>query len=136
MTNQSLITKPERGRSSWKRRIAILGIALLLAGLCLLWLVRGHNSPPIAPRGGGSFEHFAGIETPFYLQRDPRWKEDTIGGTDENLGKVGCTVSSLAMALDHYGLHLNPAQLNAWLKTNDGYTWRGWLKWGAVSRLA
>jgi hypothetical protein len=121
-----------------KRRISFLVIiaALLLAALCVIWLVRGRNSPPIAAKGGESFQNVATIETPFHLQRDPRWRNETIGGTGETLSKVGCTVSSLAMALEHYGIRLTPAQLNDWLKTNGGYTWRGWLKWGAVSAVA
>jgi hypothetical protein len=121
----------------WKRRIPFLvSVALVLAGAWLVvrW-VRGRNSPPIPPRGGDPFTNFASLHTDFYLQRDPRWKDEAVGGSRESLGQVGCVVASLAMGLSHYGIRMTPAQLNDWLKTNGGYTSRGWLRWNAVARL-
>ena len=113
-----------------KRSIQLICVlvALSLAGVFVVRFIRGNNSPPIAPCGGASFQNFANIETPFYLQRDPRWKDQTVGGSGESLGKVGCTVASLAMALHHYGLAMTPAQLNESLKAHSGYTFRGRLK--------
>ena len=111
-------------------------VALSLAGVFVVRFIRGNNSPPIAPHGGESFQNFANIETPFYLQRDPRWKDHTVGCSGESLGKVGCAVASLAMALHHYGVELTPAQLNESLKTHSGYTLRGWLRWGAVATIS
>ena len=111
-------------------------VVLLLAGVFVVRFIRGNNSPPIAPRGGESFQDFVNIETPFYLQRDPRWKDQAVGGSGESLGKVGCAVASLAMALHHYGVELTPAQLNDSLKTHGGYTMRGWLKWGTVATIS
>ncbi|HYV29339.1 MAG TPA: C39 family peptidase [Candidatus Eisenbacteria bacterium] len=121
-----------------RRRIVLLIIlgVLLLAGVFTIWRTRGHNSPPIAARGGELFRNFSSLGTPFYLQRDPRWKDQTIGGSGESLGKVGCAVASLAMALHHYGVEMTPAELNQWLKTHSGYTARGWLKWESVSRVS
>ena len=39
------------------------------------------------------------------------------------------------MALDYYGVKATPRELNDFLKQNDGYTIRGWLKWNAVPRF-
>jgi hypothetical protein len=118
-----------------KRRInlAAAGLLVLLAGF---WARRAlpERSNAIPPSGGESFRMPA-IPTPHYLQRDPRWENDTIGGTSERLARVGCTVCSLAMALDHYGVTTTPKELNDFLKQNDGYTIRGWLKWNSVSNF-
>ena len=111
-------------------------VALSLAGVLVVRFIRGNNSPPIASRGGESFQNLPNMETPFYLQRDPRWMDQTVGGSGESLGKVGCAVASLAMALHHYGVKLTPGQLNEALKTHHGYTLRGWLRWGAVATIS
>ena len=111
----------------------LIGLGLLAA--VMFWYLRGRNSPPIAASGGVAFTNFAALVTPHYLQRDPQWKDETIG-SGETLAKVGCTVSSLAMALEHYGVHLTPKSLNDSLKANDGYTRRGWLLWGAVEKIS
>jgi hypothetical protein len=117
----------------WKRRIPLL---IILAGLGLAaWLLRERNSPPIPAQGGEPFQNFVALETPYYLQNDGRWKDEEMGGSGEKLGDAGCAVCSLAMALDHFGLHYTPKELNDQLKTNNGYTWRGWLKWQAISTI-
>jgi hypothetical protein len=118
----------------WKRIVVVALVALAVAAAAA-WYLRGRNSPPIAATGGQSFTNFAAIQTPFYLQRDARWKDETIG-SGETLGKVGCTVSSLAMALDRYGVSFTPKSLNDALKANDGYTRRGWLQWIAVTKVS
>lgn len=72
---------------------------------------------------------------PIYLQNDPRWQNELIGGSQQTLGAVGCTVCCVSMALAHYGIDLPPPQLNELLKANNGYTSKGWLKWQTVSQL-
>jgi len=119
-----------------KLRLLILGIAGLLAMLTVLFLrSRGWNSSAIACRGGEAFQHFPVIETPAYLQRDKAWAEDRIGGTGESFGRVGCTVCCLAMGLAHFGIQKTPGELNEWLKTHEGYSPRGWLRWESVPKL-
>ena len=49
---------------------------------------------------------------------------------------TGCTVCRVAMALDHYGIKITPKRLNDSLNANAGYTARGWLKWGSVSKIS
>ena len=119
-----------------KFTLVIVGIAGLLAILAGLFLrSRGWNSHAIACRGGEAFQHFPVIETPAYLQRDKAWATDRIGGTGESLGRVGCTVCCLAMGLAHFGIQKTPGELNEWLKTHEGYSPRGWLRWESVSEL-
>jgi hypothetical protein len=72
---------------------------------------------------------------PIYLQKDSRWKDDKIGGSLETLGSVGCFVCCVSMALAHYGIDLNPKQLNELLKENEGYTSQGWVKWTSVAKI-
>jgi hypothetical protein len=119
----------------WKRRAAIALISLSIIAGGAFWYLRGRNSPPIPAAGGTPFTNFVAIETPFYLQRDERWRNDTIR-SGETLAKVGCTVSSLAMALEHYGVSFTPKTLNEALNANGGYTRRGWLQWIAVTKLS
>jgi hypothetical protein len=118
----------------WPRWLAVVILAVGVLGAGAYWYLRGKNSPPIAANGGAAFTNFAAIPTPHYLQHDPQWKDETIG-SGETLAKVGCTVSSLAMALEHYGISFTPQTLNAALKANGGYTPRGWLLWSAVTKV-
>jgi len=72
---------------------------------------------------------------PIYLQNDPRWKDDTMGHSEQTLGEAGCFVSSVSMALAHYRIDLNPKQLNQLLNANQGYTEQGWVKWKVVTKM-
>jgi len=117
------------------RIAAVLLLALAVCAAGAFWYLRGRNSPPIAAAGGAPFANFTALATPHYLQRDPQWGNDTIG-SGETMAKVGCAVSSLAMALEHYGVSFTPKALNDALKANGGYTRRGWILWGAVSKLS
>lgn len=120
------------------KRIRLLIVALLLlslAGGLWTWLNFRERTVSIPPFGGESLMVTA-IPTASYRQRDVRWANDTVGGTQESLERVGCTVCSLAMALDHYGVKVTPRELNDYLKNNDGYTAHGWLKWDSVSKIS
>ncbi len=119
----------------WKRIVAVLVLGLVLLAVVAFWYLRGRNSPPISASGGIAFTNFPALVTPHYLQRDPQWKDDTIR-SGETLAKVGCTVSSLAMALESFGVSFTPGTLNAALKTDGGYTRRGWLVWSAVEKIS
>ncbi len=122
-------------KPSARKRVWIgLAVALLAAGL---WMTRYLLvSTPVIPPQGGEPIVVAAIPTANYLQRDSRWADETVGGTGESLARVGCTVCSLAMALDHWGVKVTPKELNDFLKKNDGYTARGWLKWDSVSKIS
>jgi hypothetical protein len=71
-----------------------------------------------------------------YLQTDPQWAHEKIGGSGEELRSVGCTNCCLCMALAQHGIVLNPAELNQKLIQADGYTERGWIKWDVVEELS
>jgi hypothetical protein len=118
------------------RKRIIAASLLLVLPFGVIWAKRAflERWSAIAATGGQSFT-VSPIPTPHYLQKDERWKNETVGGTGERLARVGCAVCSLAMALDHYGVQISPKELNDFLKHNDGYTMRGWLKWNAVSRF-
>lgn len=130
---RSQLSKPRSCIQFLKRRIPFLIIVALLG--MTAWHLRERNSPPISARGGKPFQNFVPLETPVYLQNDERWKDEKIGGSGEKLGNVGCAVCSLSMALDHFGIHYTPNALNDRLKANDGYTWRGLVKWQAISTI-
>eukprot|EP01100_Stratorugosa_tubuloviscum_P015061 TRINITY_DN8454_c0_g1_i1.p1 TRINITY_DN8454_c0_g1~~TRINITY_DN8454_c0_g1_i1.p1 ORF type:complete len:223 (+),score=74.03 TRINITY_DN8454_c0_g1_i1:48-671(+) len=68
---------------------------------------------------------------PTYLQCDPTWSNDTMGGKNPNYDTIciqGCAMTSLAMALSGKGYlipltyqNVTPATLNVWLQNNNGY---------------
>ena len=76
------------------------------------------------------------LGTAYYLQKDPRWQNETIGGSGEPLARVGCALCSLAMALDFHGIKTNPRELNDFLKRNAGYSEQGLLKWNSAAQYA
>jgi hypothetical protein len=119
-----------------RRRVLtlLLGVVVLFAGI---WFARRFKEQLFAvpPRGGESFAMPA-LSTPHYRQRDPRWAEDSIGGFGEGMAHAGCTVCSLAMALNYYGVRKTPKELNDFLKANDGYNPRGWLRWNSVDKIS
>lgn len=113
---------------------------LILVGLgALLWWKAPQFTRPAPPvksipavsEASATPFHFA--LSPIYLQNDPRWGDDTIGGSHESLAAVGCTVTSVSMALAHYGITLPPKQLNNLLKQHNGYTRQGWLIWHTIA---
>ena len=110
---------------------------LLLSGIGVVGIWRGlpERWCAISSRGGEALR-LAPLSTPYYLQKDPRWQNETIGGSGEPLARVGCAVCSLAMALDLYGIKTNPKELNDFLKSNGGYNERGWLKWNSATKFA
>lgn len=86
--------------------------------------------------GGESFQNFPAIQTPIYLQTDIRWRDVPIGGSNEKLGNVGCTLCCLAMAMESYGVAQTPPQLNELLKSVHGFTKDGLIKWESVSKIS
>lgn len=121
------------------KRIFIFLIALFMVAVILFSIWKKVSPDPLAPgtipTAGGkemsielsdSKYHF------YYLQGDPEWADELIGGSDETIGHVGCTLCSLATAVSELGHVINPSVLNQNLIANRGYTDRGWLIWGAV----
>jgi hypothetical protein len=84
--------------------LLVLAVVMLFAGV---WSARRFKEQwyAIPVRGGGSFTVPA-HKTPHYRQHDPRWAEEKIGGFGESMGRVGCTICSLAMALDYFAVRV------------------------------
>ena len=68
-----------------------------------------------------------------FLQKDPRWQNDKLGGSGERIASDGCLVTATAMTLANLGFETNPGDLNKRLKGANGYTKQGWLKWASLS---
>lgn len=120
-----------------KRRIPFLIIVIILIASALFIRYRRTLNPQAIPSSGGeSFQNFSAIKTPLYLQTDIRWRDVPIGGSDEKLGNVGCTLCCLAMALENYGMVQMPPKLNELLKSVDGFTKGGLIKWESVSKIS
>ena len=89
----------------------------------------------IATTGGEPLQ-IGPLQTPHFMQTDPGWAKEQIGGSREPLSKVGCTICCVAMVLNGYGVNLNPHELNEALKQADGYTKDGLLKWDSVATVS
>jgi len=76
------------------------------------------------------------IDCPVYKQTDLRWANETIGGSNEKLSAVGCTLCCTAMAYESNNIKIKPNALNSFLKTNKGYTENGWLIWDAIEKFS
>lgn len=71
--------------------------------------------------------------SPIHLQTDPRWRDETLGGSNERFGSTGCAVCGVSMALAEYDMAIPPDSLNRLMKAHSGYTDRGWIKWDAIA---
>ena len=113
-------------------------ITLLVAAIALCGIESRSNLEirPIASAGGRELELINPAEKIYYLQADPRWGGDLIGGSDEPLALVGCTLCSVAMASGSLGYLIAPGELNKRLIQVNGYTQRGWLKWEKIKTVS
>jgi hypothetical protein len=76
-----------------------------------------------------------GHNFPLFKQCDPRWKNDKLG--EKTVCAIGCLMSSVSMALNGLGKHIdgkesNPGTLNHHLSTHHGYQGNLFI-WGSVS---
>ena len=62
-------------------------------------------------------------------QRDPRWRDKTLGSSNTTLGKAGCVVTALAMYGTQVEPDLTPDVLNDRVKDLGGFTPDGRLYW-------
>jgi hypothetical protein len=121
-------------RSIWRRGIVITLTTAAAVGVAASWRDEPPYVPPIEPRGGEPMRMELG-PMPLHLQTDPRWKDETLGGSGEPFGATGCVVCGVSMALAHFGMNIPPDSLNHLLKEHEGYTRQGWIKWDAVADL-
>jgi hypothetical protein len=115
--------------------VLLFGTFALLIHSAHVW-ERWNTKAPLEPSGGRYFFQRLELDVPLFRQADDRWRSDPLGPTENTLGAEGCAVSSAAMVLASYGIDTDPGRLNAFLKTNDGYTERGWLYWEKAAELA
>lgn len=113
---------------------ALLG-AFAAATLTTWLLLRTPPDKSIPATGGQTLTATNFPLEPYYLQTDSPWRDQTVGGSDEPLATVGCTVCCVSMALAQFGFDINPGILNSGLKQEGGYTRRGYLIWSTVSTL-
>ena len=90
----------------------------------------------IEARGGWYFFRRVELPVPQFRQADDRWRGDLLGPTQNTLVAEGCALTSAAMVLASYGIDTDPQRLNAFLKTNEGYTPQGWIYWEKAAELA
>jgi hypothetical protein len=122
---------PSKAREA-KKTAQVFFWMLLLAQLC----GRGDESASfpgaISSTGGRYFTHRVELPVPAFAQDDPRWSRRLLGPTDETLGMEGCTLTSVVMVLNFYGVKTNPILLNDYLFTNGGYSNEGFLSFSDV----
>ncbi len=69
-----------------------------------------------------------------YSQQDPRWKNTTLGSGPDDIGYVGCALTSVAMLSSGWGFSETPQTLNSKLKANGGYVGEA-IVWSALGKL-
>ncbi|MBX7223569.1 MAG: C39 family peptidase [Blastocatellia bacterium] len=116
--------------------VALAVIVLLLAGGAILFLRRKTPpSDPIPVQGGSAQASLALTGIPYFLQNDPQWGNQALGGSNESMAAAGCTVTCTAMALHTAGISLDPLQLCTALKQRNGFTQQGYLVWDTIGSL-
>jgi len=77
----------------------------------------------LSPRGGRYFFHRVELAVPSFPQFDEKWRDDPLGGVEENgtLGGEGCAVAAAAMVFKFYGVETDPQQLNWFLPRTAGF---------------
>lgn len=118
----------------WALILLLLGTFAALIGYAHfqdVWARKGK----IEPAGGRYFFSRVELAVPSFRQGDERWRGEMLGPTENTLGAEGCAVASAAMVLASYGIDTDPQRLNAFLKTNGGYTPQGWIYWEKAAEL-
>lgn len=120
------------------------GLIVLVVGVAFLFARQPAESKPI-PSVGGTPQISTGSGTtqlattagtiPYYLQHDPKWGSQTIGGSQESMAAVGCTITCVAMGLSALGHPVDPSQVCDQLKNRNGFTERGYLIWSKVGEI-
>ena len=122
----------------FSRLFLAIVVLLLAGGAAVLWrrANRPRDTTRLAPRSPENIERTLLASETFHLQTDPRWADETVGGSGERLASVGCTLCCVSTAQSHHGLSISPGELNRRIKEAGGYTERGWIKWSAFDQIA
>lgn len=62
-------------------------------------------------------------------QLDPRWSSKKIGRSFLSIGRFGCTITSLSMALSDFGIYMTPSDI---ADHDDWFTDRGLIIWKEI----
>lgn len=68
-------------------------------------------------------------------QRDEQWNYFQLGSSNKTIGSHGCVITNITMMLRYFGIDIDPAQLNTWLKANGGYQNTNWFVWSVLKKL-
>ena len=119
-----------------KKRFMLSVVAILVAIVGVVSLMGRRTGDERLPAADASPLTKTPLGTiPYYLQNDPRWGADTIGGSEESLAAVGCTVTCVALGLTALGHAMTPAEACAGLKRHGGFTANGYVIWEKVGKL-
>jgi hypothetical protein len=122
-----------------KKAYLLFGIGIITAALCAGAYVRWTRNvpePAIASFGGSDSLDVRIDSIPYWLQYDPQWGHETIGGSNESMAEAGCTVTCVAMVLSSFGYQTDPLQLCRDLKARNGFTEDGYVIWSTVESIA
>ena len=121
-------------------RDRLLGIvwASLLISFSLGQAFASEPAWPDAIKSSGGHFFAKPVELPVadFAQDDPRWSQECLGPTNETLTDEGCTLTSVVMVLNFYGVRSNPSTLNHFLNAHDGFDREGLLDFDRVSAFA
>lgn len=115
--------------------VGLLACVILATATFFLLRRSPRESSPITARGGSADLGVTLRGIPYYLQNDPQWAAEPVGGSNEPMAAVGCTVSALAMGLTAVGHPVDPLTLSRELKQRGGFTANGFVIWQAVSEV-
>jgi Peptidase_C39 like family len=122
-------------RRGWRWVWVAVVILLMGVGVCLV--VRGLTvRRVIASSGGIYFVREVALGVPGFRQGDPRWHADLLGSTADDLGAVGCALTSAAMVLKWYGVDTDPQRLNDYLTKHKGYEGNGYIIWERAAKVS
>ncbi|MHB0981190.1 MAG: C39 family peptidase [Thermoleophilia bacterium] len=115
--------------------VLVLVVLSAVAGGALLLDQRRAGAEPIPSAGGEPLDISPLTGVPYYLQNDPKWASETLGGSNQSLGAAGCTVSCIAMGVSALGPSMDPAEVSAGLKQAGGFTDSGQVIWASVGDI-
>src|SRR3989344_6298841 len=69
----------------------------------------------------------------WFSQTDPNWQGEPMVNAGGTIKRYGCTITSVVMAMNYFGISTNPKQFNQWLSENAGYDQDGYLNWPKIA---
>ncbi len=119
------------------RILFIIGLSVIVVAVAAYLLLK-RRAPEVVtiPASGGTTELNTRIDNiPYYLQNDPQWGAETLGGSNERMAAAGCTVTCVAMALATLDYPTDPLQLCHASKERNGFTENGFVIWNKVNEI-